>query len=129
MDWEDKITPSFGSSLRGMNAVCGQTLLIVYNLAYSNFSILSIELFNLQLWHCTLLRASPSAKSTDRRGHTYTDLCWGSVNMFPLNANLLNALFLFLVSAMTHCLLAEAGIVVFKMICKKQANTCWNAAK
>lgn len=80
MDWEDKITPSFGSSLRGMNAVCGQALLIVYDLAYSNFIILSIELFSLQPWHCNPLRVSPSAKSTDHRGHSYTELCWGSVN-------------------------------------------------
>ncbi len=36
MDWGDKITPSFGVSLKGINAVCGQALLTVYNLAYSN---------------------------------------------------------------------------------------------
>ena len=68
MDWGDKITPSFGFSPRGVNAVCGQALLAVYNRAYSHRFILYIEHFHLLLWHCSHLKVSPAEQSTDCRG-------------------------------------------------------------
>lgn len=74
MDCGDKITPSFGLSLRRINAVCGQLLLTVYNWVYSNrfyiiywtFPSAAVALFTPEI------TVGPTELSIDQRGKNCT---------------------------------------------------------